>query len=258
MLLRRLMQHVRDQNWFAVALDFVIVVVGVIIGFQVTAWNENRDDEARARGYLERIHADLERDMENYDARIAFWNAVSAHGMAAISGVRTPAGTPRSPEEDWQLLVDFFQASQVYEFVTVQTAYVEATSAGELGLIENDEVRGRIAAFYSQSGNASLSERPAYRESVRGIIPVHLQIYIWDHCWESGNNGHQALLACPPPPDTLEITATVEALRSDRELHAQLRFWLSTLRILPAIANDRLNDAVSLSGAIEAELRTER
>jgi len=29
MLLRRMMQHVRTQNWFAVFLDFVIVVVGV-------------------------------------------------------------------------------------------------------------------------------------------------------------------------------------------------------------------------------------
>ena len=32
MLLRRVMEHVRDQNWAAVAIDFVIVVVGVFIG----------------------------------------------------------------------------------------------------------------------------------------------------------------------------------------------------------------------------------
>lgn len=32
MILRRLTKHVKDQNWFAVALDFLIVVVGVFIG----------------------------------------------------------------------------------------------------------------------------------------------------------------------------------------------------------------------------------
>jgi hypothetical protein len=32
MLLRRVMKHVKDQNWTTVALDFMIVVVGVFIG----------------------------------------------------------------------------------------------------------------------------------------------------------------------------------------------------------------------------------
>lgn len=257
MILRRLMQNVRDQNWFAVGLDFVIVVLGVVIGFQVTAWNAARDDEARARGYLERIHADIERDKANYDNRVAFWTAVSAHGQAAIEAVRTPATEERSEAENWQIVLDFFQASQVYEFVTTQTAYIEVTSAGELGLIANDDVRGRIAAYYSQSGNATLSERPDYREAVRGIIPVHLQLYIWDYCWESGNEGHQALLDCAPPSAPDEIAATADRLLADHALHAQLRYWLSTLRIMPAIANDRLDDAVALTTAIETELGTD-
>jgi len=31
MLLRSISKHVKDQNWFAVALDFVIVVIGVAV-----------------------------------------------------------------------------------------------------------------------------------------------------------------------------------------------------------------------------------
>ena len=42
MLLRRMMRHVEGQNWFAVGIDFVIVVVGVFIGIQVANWNEAR------------------------------------------------------------------------------------------------------------------------------------------------------------------------------------------------------------------------
>ena len=34
MLLRRITQHVKDQNWFAVAVDFVIVVIGVLPRFE--------------------------------------------------------------------------------------------------------------------------------------------------------------------------------------------------------------------------------
>lgn len=30
----------KTQNWFAVGLDFVIVVFGVVIGIQVANWND--------------------------------------------------------------------------------------------------------------------------------------------------------------------------------------------------------------------------
>ena len=40
MLLRRITEHVKAQNWTAVALDFFIVVIGVFIGIQVANWND--------------------------------------------------------------------------------------------------------------------------------------------------------------------------------------------------------------------------
>jgi hypothetical protein len=42
MLLRRIIEHVKVQNWTAIVIDFVIVVVGVFIGIQVSNWNEGR------------------------------------------------------------------------------------------------------------------------------------------------------------------------------------------------------------------------
>ena len=59
MLLRRITKHVKDQNWFAVALDFVIVVVGILIAFQITEWNQGRSNEKLRVQYLERLQTDL-------------------------------------------------------------------------------------------------------------------------------------------------------------------------------------------------------
>ena len=59
MLLRRVMKHVRDQNWFAVGIDFVIVVTGVFIGIQVANWNTERQNRALADGYIERLHHEI-------------------------------------------------------------------------------------------------------------------------------------------------------------------------------------------------------
>ena len=56
MILRRVIAHVRKQEWTAIALDFVIVVFGVFFGIQVSNWNGSRLDAQRAHGYLARIH----------------------------------------------------------------------------------------------------------------------------------------------------------------------------------------------------------
>ena len=45
MILRSVMKHVREQNWAAVGLDFLIVVVGVFIGIQVSNWNDARQSQ---------------------------------------------------------------------------------------------------------------------------------------------------------------------------------------------------------------------
>ncbi|MEM1396117.1 MAG: hypothetical protein AAGH38_01545, partial [Pseudomonadota bacterium] len=51
--------HVKAQNWFAVGLDFLIVVFGILIAFQITNWRDDRQRDAREQVYLERLHADI-------------------------------------------------------------------------------------------------------------------------------------------------------------------------------------------------------
>ena len=55
MILRRVIEHVKKQHWTAVFLDFVIVVLGVFIGIQVSNWNAARADRAEERQLLVRL-----------------------------------------------------------------------------------------------------------------------------------------------------------------------------------------------------------
>jgi len=59
MLLRSLTKHVKDQNWFAVALDFLIVVVGILLAFQITEWNEARLSERSEQAVLLQLHEEV-------------------------------------------------------------------------------------------------------------------------------------------------------------------------------------------------------
>ena len=66
MILRRITEHVKAQNWFAVGLDFLIVVVGVFIGIQVANWNDTLGERKREAQILQNIATDLQSDIESY------------------------------------------------------------------------------------------------------------------------------------------------------------------------------------------------
>ncbi|MHA6289541.1 hypothetical protein [Maricaulis sp. CAU 1757] len=58
MILRRLMKHVSDQNWFAVGLDFLIVVFGVAAGFQLNGMYAESQRRHAEQDYLAGIATD--------------------------------------------------------------------------------------------------------------------------------------------------------------------------------------------------------
>ena len=60
MILRRFMQHVKEQNWFAVGLDVIVVIVGIFLGLQVQAWYEARAERELEQFYLYQLHGEIE------------------------------------------------------------------------------------------------------------------------------------------------------------------------------------------------------
>src|SRR5210317_1812418 len=56
MILRRISENLRSQNWFAVIVELFIVVIGVFMGLQVQDWNEVRKERIEERELLSRLY----------------------------------------------------------------------------------------------------------------------------------------------------------------------------------------------------------
>jgi len=82
MILRRITQHVREQNWTAIGIDFVIVVVGVFIGTQVSNWNADRVDQQVETRLLHELQSDVAADVEEMEVVLQ-----SAEGRVLASSV---------------------------------------------------------------------------------------------------------------------------------------------------------------------------
>ncbi|MBS0590699.1 MAG: hypothetical protein JSR65_08690 [Proteobacteria bacterium] len=67
MILRRLSQSLREQNWTAIVIEFLLVVIGVFLGIQVSNWNQANVDRARELGYLHNIREDVAANIRELD-----------------------------------------------------------------------------------------------------------------------------------------------------------------------------------------------
>lgn len=59
MILRRITQHVKDQNWFAVGIDFLIVVLGVYIGVWIGGFQERKSTIQKQKAVVEALRQDM-------------------------------------------------------------------------------------------------------------------------------------------------------------------------------------------------------
>lgn len=62
MILRRMADAIRKQDWTVVAIELVVVVVGILIGLQVDDWAERRKEAESFKEVLERVYTDLKKE----------------------------------------------------------------------------------------------------------------------------------------------------------------------------------------------------
>ena len=59
MLFRRVAEYLREHNWTAVAIDFVVVVIGVFLGMEAQQWAEERGRVRLEAAYTQRLHDEV-------------------------------------------------------------------------------------------------------------------------------------------------------------------------------------------------------
>ena len=143
MLLRSITKHVKDQNWFAVALDFFIVVAGILIAFQITEWNAERDARAQERVWLTRLDGDFERILIQGD----YLNPKMNEQIPAIQRVIAHIRSGNPPELEGAFLEDLNQINRVWVNMEPSATYTELVATGELSKIGNETLRDKLATF---------------------------------------------------------------------------------------------------------------
>ena len=245
MILRRITEHVKAQNWTAVALDFIIVVVGVFMGIQLGNWNEARGDQQRGENYRDRLTQEMTINRKAVVGRQKSFERQIEFGLFAMEATTKPADRDAA----WEILRAFFQASHAFTITLQRGTYDEIISSGDLALLGNQKLVNALSEFYTFSGFSTIDVIPDYRENLRRIIPFELQLYFQTQCYEVASNDIHFLLDCPPPEDASNLIELATELQSDDELKRDLQYMLSYAGVSGSIArnlNRRTDEILAL------------
>lgn len=233
MILRRFTKHITEQNWFAVTLDVLVVIVGIYLGLQVTNWQEDLKDDVTSRQYLQRLNDDLASDVRIMKLRVDFWRNVSRYINHALTyAEQVDHHEAKKTEDYWPYLLAFFHGSQVSPFEVTNITYNELQQAGQLALIRKQSLRTQLAVYYSFNegiaASALLRHTPPYRNYIRGKIPSKITKYIWKHCFKVSDFEDQQLLDCDSPITNEEVKILLDEIMLDKLVLQYLRSWGST------------------------------
>jgi hypothetical protein len=187
--IRRISKHLKEQNWFAVWLDLIIVFLAVFIGLQADNWNEERLAKLNAKIYYARLIDDLRAEEITRLSRITYYEQTLAHGNAALQSLNQ---SERVLGE--KFLVDLYQVSQIWNYTPQRATYDELLSMGIANAIPDVQIRSRLANYYLglQNSKEIQQERMPFRQNIRRYMPHFVQNFVRENCgdrFESRDDG---------------------------------------------------------------------
>jgi hypothetical protein len=252
MILRRLTQSLKEQNWTAIVIEFVLLVAGVFLGIQVSNWNQERELAKKATVFTERLRNDLRVEAWRFDALNLYYEDVAANvdkTLAALEG--------KAPLSNEALLVAAFRATQYSEFVQYRATYDELTSTGNIGLIDDLKLRRMATEVYGTELYRNVKNEGIdnpYRVAYRMRMPLSVQFAVSQHCGDriAEVNDYKGIVKpldypCRTGLPQAEIDAAAASLRADAEL-------LPLLRLRMANIGSAVGTSV-LSGGVLSDMR---
>lgn len=233
MILRRLKENLRAQNWTAIAIEFLIVVVGVFLGTQVANWNQERIEKRETERMLVQLVPELRIQLAFFDSSRTYYAVTRRYAD------RTIAGWNNDPTvSDEQFVIAAYQATQIYGIGINAENWTLTFGGDQLRNIEDPALRRNLELVLTQDYNAVSFNAVAtpYREIVRRLIPIRTQEHIRRNCGDRQVRTDVGYLVELPPTCTIaldpaETRIAVAALRARKDLLQELAWHLSAVAV---------------------------
>ena len=134
--------------------ESAIIVVSILLALSVDTWLDARDQAAQREGHLAALARDFQQMSERVDASYDSANRSVQSGMRLLRQLQEGADLDPeiAPESLWFLI--FYEV-----FSPSVGAYDALVASGDIELLENDELKRELAAFFGSFEDLRESER---------------------------------------------------------------------------------------------------
>jgi hypothetical protein len=228
MIYKRFAANLRAQNWFAIGIEFAIVVAGVFVGTQVSNWNAERLEKRETQRMLAQLKPNLQSLMDYYNNARTYYATTRRYATVAFAGWR------RDPKiSDAEFVIAAYQASQIIGIATNSSSWSTVLGADQLRKIDDPKTRYELSflmsADYSILDTSSVNT--PYRQNVRRWIPIDMQDAIRNRCGDrpASDNSLTTILpeTCDVKLGTKEAADAAAILRAHPELVQDLHWHMA-------------------------------
>jgi len=239
MILRRLSQSLKEQNWTAIVIEFVLLVSGVFLGIQVSNWNADRELRKKSAIFTERLAADLRVEAWGYEYLIEYNKDVLANARRALDAL-----TGDHLLSDEQFVIAAYRATQYESQDRRRATYDELVSTGTIGLITDQKLRETAIYVYATTLIDQTMEegtQSEYRLIFRKTLSAQVQQELQEKCGDRiippldyAGLVHSLDYPCALDLPAERIRAAAQALRSREGLEPALRLRFADVQTVLA------------------------
>ena len=252
MILRRLTDDLKAQHWTTIAIELIIVIIGVFVGTQVSNWNEARVERLQTQRLLDQLVPELSNQIAFFDDARAYYARTHNYAEQALAAWK---GDPTITDE--QFVIAAYQASQIYGIGINAQNWALTFGGQQLRDIGDVKLRQHLALVLTSDYEpvAEKAVTTPYRENVRQIIPNAIQDAIRTRCGDRVDPHFSNIdilpATCRLNLDRVEAHEAAVELRTHRELARQLNFHLSSVATYMQNAGGLENQMRTLKTDIE-------
>lgn len=175
MILHRIAEHLRAQNWTAIVIEFVIVASGVFLGIQLGNWN----DQMREKESAEILINALEAEFALIEQRTLTSVEFHRENIASLTGVLTALERGSLAEEERELFESGLRGAYMRASYMGSTKLRETVSSGRLGLVKDPQLLQALLD-YEQGTELAIRTAGEIRDISTQYVPAFTARYSYD------------------------------------------------------------------------------
>jgi hypothetical protein len=141
-----------EINYSTLALEIIVVMVGILIAFQIDRWGEERRERAQEHQYLSRLKEDLQFEIGRMDMAMTYANA----RLTAVLLLEELAADPSAAMEQPNAVPMALETATWLSFPQISAfVYTELQSTGGLAFLRSQSLRRDLANYYTTVAHES-------------------------------------------------------------------------------------------------------